>query len=103
MSAVSYVKQIYSKQGGSGGEARTAKLCETFRTACVDTEEVELASTDDLFSKYFDADSVDAESRNVVQDSIKADLDFNNKVFEPNYACPLKLAGMHNLVQRLCC
>ena len=54
------------------------------------SEEVELAFTEevlDLFSKYFDADSVDAESRNVVQDSINADLDFNNKVFEPNYAC----------------
>ena len=41
------------------------------------SEEVELASTDevlDLFSKYFDADSVDAESRNVVQDSINTDL-----------------------------
>ena len=55
MSAVSYVKQIYSKQGGSGcvRNFRTAKLCETFRTACVDTEEVELASTDDLFLTCF--------------------------------------------------
>ncbi|DBA99130.1 TPA: hypothetical protein ACH3X1_014262 [Trebouxia sp. C0004] len=40
----------------------------------------------DLFSKYFDADSVDAASRNVVQDSITTDLDFHSKVFEPNYA-----------------
>ena len=52
------------------------------------SEEVELASTEevlDLFSRYFDADSADANSRNV-QDSIKTDLDFNSKVFEPNYA-----------------
>ena len=54
------------------------------------SEEVELAATDevlDLFSKYFDADSVDAASRNVVQDSINTDLDFNSTVFEPNYTC----------------
>ena len=34
-----------------------------------------------------DADSVDAESNNVVQDSINTDLEFNSKFFEPNYAC----------------
>ncbi|DBA98739.1 TPA: hypothetical protein ACH3X1_014512 [Trebouxia sp. C0004] len=53
------------------------------------SKEVELASTDevlDLFSRYFDADSADAKSRNVVQDSINTDLDFNGRVFEPNYA-----------------
>ncbi|DBA79001.1 TPA: hypothetical protein ACH3X1_008867 [Trebouxia sp. C0004] len=53
-------------------------------------EEVELASTDevpDLFSKYFAADSADAQRKNVadLEDEINTDLDFNSKVFESNY------------------
>ena len=51
-------------------------------------EDVELASTDevlDLFSRYFEADSADAQSRDVAEDEINTDLDFNSKVLEPNY------------------
>ncbi|DBA72287.1 TPA: hypothetical protein ACH3X2_010534 [Trebouxia sp. C0005] len=53
-------------------------------------EEVQLASTNevlDLFSKYFEADSADAQSKNVaeLENAISTDLDFNSKVFEPNY------------------
>ena len=59
-------------------------------SACSPAEEVELASTDevlDLFSKYFEADSAGAQSKNVanLEDEINTDLDFNSKVFEPNY------------------
>ena len=51
-------------------------------------EDVELASTDevlDLFSRYFEADSAGAQSRDVAEDEINTDLDFNSKVLEPNY------------------
>ncbi len=55
-------------------------------------EDVELASTDevlDLFSRYFEADSADAQSRDVAEDEINTDLDFNSKVQvsvdRPNY------------------
>ena len=53
------------------------------------SEEVELAFSEgflDLFSRYSDADSADANIRGVVQDSINTDLDFNSKVLEPKYA-----------------
>ena len=52
------------------------------------SEEVELACTDevlDLFSGYYDADQADAQNKNVAKDGINTDLDFNSKVFEPNY------------------
>ena len=53
-------------------------------------EQVELASTDearDLFSGYYhnDADQADAQNKNVAKDGINTNLDFNSKVFEPNY------------------
>lgn len=52
------------------------------------SEEVELACTDevlDLFSGYYDADQADAQNKNVAKDGINTNLDFNSKVFEPNY------------------
>lgn len=51
-------------------------------------EQVELASTDEvlsLFEGYFDTDKADAQNRYIVQDRINTDMDFNSKVFEPNY------------------
>ena len=56
------------------------------------SEEVELASIDevvDLFSGYYNADQADAQNKNVAKDGINTNLDFNSKVFEPNYVSQL--------------
>ena len=74
----------------AGKQQGTEELAEQLQdmSAVSPSDEVELASTDevlDLFSGYYDADQADAQNKDVAKDSINTNLDFNSKVFEPNY------------------